>query len=79
MPTHAQIMAHRDSNDETLYGIVPSSIDQAIADIDQGNPTHIFNLWAPHLILPTLRPNGLHLWWPSPQPQRPGHFHYVSN
>ena len=78
MPTHAQVMAHQHSSADALYGIIPSSIHQAVADIDQGDPTHILNRWPPHLILPTLRPNGLHLWWPSPQPQRPGHFRDIS-
>lgn len=78
IPTHAQIIAHRDSSTEALYGIVPSSIHQAIADIDQADPTHILNLWLHHLIITTLHPNRLHLWWPSPQPQPPSHFHDIS-
>ena len=74
MPSHAEILAHRNRGPQVLYGIIPSSLGQAVADIDAGDPDYILDNLNPHLAVPSLRSHGVHLWWPSQVPQSPGHF-----
>ena len=46
-----------------LLGIVPSSLNCAVLDVDHGNPTELIATHLPWFLSPTQRPHRLHLWY----------------
>ena len=55
-----------------LLGIVPSSLNCAVLDVDHGNPTELIATHLPWFLSPTQRPHRLHLWYQDDQEERRG-------
>ena len=66
-----------------LLGIVPSSLDCAVLDVDHGNPTELIATHLPWFLSPTQRPHRLHLWYQDnrhelAEERRGGHWRHES-
>ena len=62
-----------------LLGIVPSSLNCAVLDVDHGNPTELIATHLPWFLSPTQRPHRLHLWYQDDQrDRRGGHWRHQS-
>ena len=66
-----------------LLGIVPSSLDCAVLDVDHGNPTELIATHLPWFLSPTQRPGRLHLWYQDnrhelAEERRGGHWRHTS-
>ena len=55
-----------------LLGIVPSSLNCAVLDVDHGNPVELIATHLPWFLSPTQRPNRLHLWYQDARGDRRG-------
>ena len=66
-----------------LLGIVPSSLNCAVLDVDHGNPTELIATHLPWFLSPTQRPHRLHLWYQDnrhelAEERRGGHWRHES-
>ena len=66
-----------------LLGIVPSSLNCAVLDVDHGNPTELIATHLPWFLSPTQRPHRLHLWYQDDrhelaEERRGGHWRHES-
>ena len=66
-----------------LLGIVPSSLNCAVLDVDHGNPTELIATHLPWFLSPTQRPRRLHLWYQDnrhelAEERRGGHWRHES-